>query len=215
MPAADKILKYSSLVKRLFPLGKAWEDLLDSPLFSALGVEFARVDDRSKDLLTELDPLTATELIDEWETLLGLPDQCTPEGLTLQDRREQARQKLADQGGQSAPFLESVAEQLGFADTVVSDFRQFYVGRARVGDPLTNDFIDAFTVGESVGSVLLNVGWLFYFEVNSLASVNDPFEVGIDTVGEPLVEFGNPLLQCTIRKLKPAHAAPFFTFRDP
>lgn len=215
MSAGETLIKYTNLLKKLFPIGKAWEQIIESDLVIGMAYEFCRVDDRSKVLLTELDPLTSDELLSDWEALLGLPDECTPEGLTLDERRSQARGKLADQGGQSAQFFMDLAESLGFPDTIVRDYFPFEVGRARVGDPLTNDFHTPFVVGMTVGSVLDNVGWRFVFEVNALATINDPFEVGIDTVGEPLVEFGNPLLQCTIKKAKPAHAFPFFTYREP
>ena len=97
MATPEVIKKYAGLIRKLFPLGKAWESLLESTLFDGLAVEFGRVDDRTNELLTELDPLTSNELLSDWETLLGLPDECTPEGQTLQERRDQARAKLADQ----------------------------------------------------------------------------------------------------------------------
>jgi len=209
------IKKYAGLIKALFPTGKIWETIFETSeeLFRGMAVEFCRVDDRSKELLVELDPLTADELLGDWEALLGLPDECTPEGQSIDERRQQARGKLSSQGGQSANFYEEVAASLGFPDTIVRDFHAFRVGISTVTHPLTNPFENYFRVGENrVGDVLENIGWTFFYEVNAPATINDPFEVGIDTVGEPLVVFGNPLLQCTMKKLKPAHAMPFFTY---
>ena len=217
MSTGELFNRYRKLILNLWPLGKVWENVSQSDigdkLVNAFAKEPCRVAERGQDLLVELDPLTADEMLDDWETLLGLPDECTPEFQTIDERREQARAKLADQGGQSAAFFEEIASQLGFPDTVVSDYRSFTVGRSVVSDRLTNDFSVPFLVGQGVvGDVLLNEGWQFYFQVNSPASVVDPFEVGQNTVGEPLVEFGNELLQCTMKKLKPAHTGAFFTF---
>jgi len=214
MPVIEKIIKYTGLLKKLFPVGKAWENILDDNLFSGMSVEFARIEDRSIDLLREMDPLTSSEMLKDWESLLGLPDECTPEDQSLSERQSQCRQKLSNQGGQSAAYLEDVSDDLGFEGTVFSDYVPFEVGRAVVGAPLTNNFDISFRVGDTVGEVIRNSGWRFVFQVNALATINDPFEVGNDTVGDPLVVFGNPLLQCTIKRLKPAHTQAFFTYRD-
>lgn len=216
MPSAEKIAKYANLLKRLFPIGRAWEYIIEMPLFEGIAVEFGRVDDRAEELLVELDPLTSEELLEDWENLLGLPDDCVPEGQTLLERQTQARNKLSNQGGQSAQYFEDFALSVGIEDVIVSNFSPFLVGQSRVGDAFTNGFDTPFRVGQNrVGDSLHNWGWTFYFEVNSLATITEPFRVGINRVGDRLVEFGNPLLECLIIKQRPAHTFPYFTFREP
>lgn len=214
MSIAALLAGYSSLIKKLLPKGLAWEQVTEAMpgLYTGIATEFCRIDERGRDLLVELDPLTSVELLTDWETLLGLPDECTPLNLTLAERQQQARSKLSDQGGQSAAFFEARADDLGFPTTVVSDYHPFEVGRSTVGEALTNDFSIPFTVGMTVGNTLHDWGWRFVFNVNSPATVVEPFRVGQNVVGDRLVEFGNELLECTIKKLKPAHTQPFFTF---
>lgn len=179
-------------------------------LLEALANEFCRVDDRVQDLIRESDPSQTIELLEDWERALGLPDECTPEAADEIERRTQLLQKLTNIGGISAEFYEFLILQLGFEATVTNPL-PFRVGKSVVGDALTNDFEVPFTVGMTVGEPLLNVGWLYYFNVEIPATAAEVFEVG-DTVGTPLREFSNPLIECTIRRLKPAHAGVTFTF---
>jgi uncharacterized protein YmfQ (DUF2313 family) len=208
---------YKKLIKKLLPLGKAWETIKENnnELFEGIATEYCRVDGRATDLLREIDPGDSVELLPDWEALLGIPDECSPENPTLQERQAQARQKLAAVGGMSAAFYEQLAASLGFP-AVVTDYQSFRVGRQRVGDPLSNPFDndrDRFRVGRNrVGDILVRHGWRFCFKVDLEASVVEPFRVGNNRVGDPLVSFGNELLECTFKKLKPAHTCVFFTF---
>lgn len=212
--------KYRRLLGKLLPLGRAWEQLKEDSQQILLGLayEFCRVDERAQDLLQEFDPGTADELLTDWETLLGLPDECSPLAPDLAQRRQQARQKLAALGGTSKEFYEQVAANLGF-DAIVRDYRAFRVGISRVGERLSNPFDpdkDVFRVGRNrVGDQLKIAGWRYIFEVNVEATVIEPFRVGRNRVGDPLVNFGNDILECTMAKLKPAHTGVFFTFRTP
>lgn len=219
MASSRLLLAYKNLMKKLFPLGRAWENIKETndDFFEALAAEFCRVDERGADLLREFDPGTSIELLPDWEQLLGLPDDCSPDDATLEVRQQQARQKLAAIGGLSKEYYETLAASLGF-EAIVSDYHSFRVGSSRVGDPLSNPFDsdrDVFRVGrDRVGQPLERHGWRYTFEVNIPADVVEPFRVGTNRVGEPLVFFGNELLECTFKKLKPAHASVFFTFRD-
>lgn len=218
MASSEGIKKYTKLIKKLLPPGRIWDNIREDVinLFPGVATEFCRVQDRAKDLLTEFDPGTSTQLLSDWEQLLGLPDECTPENSDLNERRQQARQKLAAVGGLSAPFYEQIAENLGF-DAIVTDAHPFRVGESVAGDYLYNSLEDRdiFKAGFTVGEYLVNWRWDFCFIVNVEATVVQPFEVGNNVVGDPLVTFGNSLLECTIAKLKPAHTCSFFTFRDP
>lgn len=216
MPSASKIAKYKQLIVDLLPRGRLW-DVLNQPLLSALleslAVELARIDDRVGDALREADPRQSVELLEDWERLVGLPDECSPENPTIEERRAQVLQRLTSVGGLSAAYYEFLTAQLGYPSTVTKPL-PFRVGRSRVGDALTNDFDVSFTVGMRVGEALRNVGWLFYFNVEVPATAATVFRVGHSTVGEPLRDFSNELIECTIKKLKPAHAGVTFTFTE-
>jgi uncharacterized protein YmfQ (DUF2313 family) len=217
--------KVSQALKKLLPPGRLWRDVSEknSDVFDAMAGEFTRVIDRGDSLLVEFDPLTSNELLTDWETLLGLPDECRGLNPLVSDRQIDARHKLSDQGGASADFFENLAAELGFPNTVVIDILPFNVGRSTVGQKLTNYKSFAFVVGGNyptttnftVGKPLVEYGWQFYFEVNLLATQVTHFQVGINTVGQKLVLFSNPVLECTIKKLKHAHTSVWFTFRAP
>lgn len=214
--SAAKLEKYKQLLINLFPGGKLWQPN-EQPVFNALlessAQELCRVDDRNAQMLLEIDPRTTSEAIDQWEAFLGIPDECTSDEQTEDERRTQIIQKLTNIGGLSANFYEFIGLQLGF-EIFVTDFQPFRVGRQVVGDSLSNDFQETFTVGCPVGEQLTVEGWRTFFEVNMPVTAADVFEVGDNTVGQPLRDFTNELIECTIKKLKPAHTGAFFTFRE-
>lgn len=213
MASSNLLEKYKRLLPNLLPRGKLWQPK-EQPIFKQLldsfAVELCRVEERAKDLLREADPRQALELLEDYERLLGLPDECSPEGPSLQDRRDQILRSLTNVGGLSKEFYEFIGLQLGFVITVENRVN-FIVGRGTVGQPLTNYFNRTFVVGDTVGMQLKEIGWRYYFNVEMPATAADIFVVG-DTVGNPLVLFSNPLIECTMRKLKPAHSAVTFTF---
>lgn len=215
MAGATKLQKYKKLIQNLLPKGKLW-NVVEQPLLGSfiesLATELCRVDDRVGDLLKQFDPRTADLTLEDWERVLGLPDECTPDDLTLDERKNQILQKYTTLGELNIPFYEFIGQQLGF-EVIVTDYTDFRAGFARAGDRLTNFFNEQFVAGSLAGEQLTLVGWRFYFEVNMPASAAEVFEAG-DVAGTPLREFSNPLIECTMRKLKPAHSAVFFTFRE-
>ncbi len=89
----------------------------------ALATELARIEGRGLDLLEELDPRTTTELLPEWERLLGLPDGCVVELLeTTAERRLVVTEKYTARGGQSANYFIAKAAALGIVGATVNQF---------------------------------------------------------------------------------------------
>lgn len=215
MAAGKKLSDYLKLWKNLFPLGRLWR-FLDQPQLTALLQAFSeepcRVDERVQDLLREADPRQSLELLEDWERLLGLPDECSPEDQDVAERREQVVQKLTDTGGLSAGRYEFLGQQLGF-EIDVYDNPPFRAGLSRAGDALTNSFFDVFRAGDRAGEQLTLSGWQFYFTVELPATSAQIFRAG-SRAGERLRLFENPLIECTIQKLKPAHTAVFFRFTE-
>ncbi len=195
MAAIGKLAQYRQLLINLLPLGRLWQPA-EQPVFSDLlessAQELCRVDERVTQMLeVEIDPRTALEALDQWEAILGLPDECSPLIQTVDERRQQATQKLTNIGGLSETFYEFIAAQLGFPDVTVNNFVNFIAGRARAGDPLTNYFDSHFVAGSTAGTALTDIGWLYYFNVD--------------------IPTPSDTIECTMRKLKPAHGAIFFT----
>lgn len=198
--------KYIGLIKDLFPQGWAWNirdlSLIDK-LLGAISTEFCRVEERAIKFSDELDPKTTFEMIDNWERLLGIPDECTPADAdpSLFERRVRICQKLVTGGGQSPAFFKEIASQLGYdADIIdVQNFKDFRVGEARVGDRLSN--------GSTPGT-----GWGYTFAIVAPAELTRAFRVGQSTVGERLQIAENDTLECVIQKFKPAHVNVLFSF---
>lgn len=210
---ANKLAAYKSLLINLLPKGKLWQPT-DQPTFSDLlgstAQELCRVDDRAKQMLIEVDTRTTDESLDTWEGVLGIPDECTPDGQTDDERRQQATQKLTNVGGLSAEFYEETNLNLGFV-TVVENRVNFLAGRGRAGDLISNYFDEHFVAGSTAGTQLAKWGWLYYFNVELPATASEHFVAG-SFAGDPLRSFSNELIECTIKKLKPAHSGVTFTF---
>jgi uncharacterized protein YmfQ (DUF2313 family) len=211
--SGSRLAKFKNLLINLLPKGKLWRPI-EQPVLSALleaeAQELCRIDDRTKQMLLEVDPRTTDETLTDWETVFGLPDECTPEGLLVSERRVQLIQKMTNIGGISKQFYEFIATQLGFPTTVVTNILPFTAG-SKAGDALTNFFSGKFVAGSKAGEQLTTVGWRYYFEVELPVTAATVFVAG-SFAGDPLRTFANPLIECTIKKLKPAHAGVVFSF---
>lgn len=194
--------KYKSFIRRLFPIGWAWRiyDGSDFQKFvDSLAEEPCRIEERTLHFLEELDPNITFEMLDNWERLLRIPDECTPpnEEISISERRVRILQKLTTGGGQNAAFYLLIAQQLGYDVDVldVENFAAFRVGISRVGKPLAN-----------------TTGWAFTWVVKAPASFVKRFRVGQSTVGERLALLNNITLECVIKKFKPAHTTVLFSY---
>ncbi len=207
------LAKYKALLINFLPKGLLWQPQ-EQPVFSdfleASAQEFCRVDDRVKQMLLEIDPRTTDEALDQWESAMGLPDECTPDGLSDDERRDQIVRKLTIVGALSKTFYEQLILDLGFVATVENRVN-FIAGRARAGDLLTNYFNRHFVAGSTAGTFLTEIGWRHYFNVELPATAVTHFVAG-SLAGEALQTFSNPFIECTIKKLKPAHNGVTFSF---
>lgn len=189
--------EYRDLLLALLPPGQAiprdpgttMDDLL-----LAMADEMARLDNRGLDLLREMNPLYTAELLPEWEAIAGLPDKCSGElEPTLQGRRNALVAKIASTGGQSRAYFIAIAAALGYTVTI-DEYRPFRVGEAAVGDALTND------------------EWVYAWRVLAPETTIVEFRTGESAVGEPLRDWGNDLLECKMRELRPAHTWVHFSY---
>lgn len=186
------------------PQGWAWQRKNDKDsniykLTSSLALEYCRVEDRAADLLNEADPQTTLEMLTDWERLMGLPDECSPdEELSIQERRNRVIQVLTTRGGQNEAFYKQLASNFGYDIDVleVKDQPPFRAGQGRAGDRLTN------------GS------WRYAFIVSAPADSVVKFRAGQSQAGDPLLKVQNDTLECLMEKHKPAHAIVIFSFGD-
>lgn len=69
---------YIRLLSALLPPGPVWS--ASDPAIAGAAPSLTRVHQRADALMRELDPRTTTELINRWERLCGLPDECISGG---------------------------------------------------------------------------------------------------------------------------------------
>lgn len=186
---------YLVQLQALLPQGTAWPRDAEATLTALLGAlaeELARLDARALALIEEADPRTTSEMLTDWERVLGLPDACVGLAVTLQERRAALLQKIIQLGGQSRQFFIDAAGALGFAITI-TEFPQF-------------------TAGAAAGDALSNGAWVFTWRSNGPAVTIVAFRAGLSAAGEPLRNFGNQPLECTLTRLKPAHTLVQFAY---
>lgn len=130
--------RYTQQLVALQPPGSAlpteptsnWVQLLD-----AVAQEFDRIHQRADALTLEVLLQQGEELLDLWETALGLPDPCAPAITDPDLRRQRIRTKLAETGGQSEAYFIDLAQQLGLYASITT-FAPFEMGVSGMGDPV-------------------------------------------------------------------------------
>jgi uncharacterized protein YmfQ (DUF2313 family) len=186
---------YQQAMQRLQPKGRAWRGDAGSMLSAtllALAPTYTRCTAAAAQLLIDAFVATTVNLLPEWEESLGLPDACTPANPTIEARQAAVRAKWGERGGQSISYFIKYAAALGYAITI-QEFAPF-------------------TVGMPVGLPLAGPAWAFAWQVNALTFTVQNFEVGHDSVGEPLATWGGTVLQCELQRLAPAHTVLIFNY---
>jgi uncharacterized protein YmfQ (DUF2313 family) len=138
---------YARMLKRLMPQGVLWDfspESVISTAFLACGDEFARVEARGADLIEETDPRTATETLEDWERMLGLPDEDVVEfPATDAGRRLAIVAKFIRRGGQTPAYYLRLAAACGY-DSDQNYVTEGYaatvarVNRTRCQEPIRN-----------------------------------------------------------------------------
>ncbi len=182
----------------LLPRGIVWTREKGSALGKllwGLAEEPARLDSRSLDLMDESDPARTVEMLSQWEQVFGLPDACTGELETLQERRAALIAQVTMVGGQSPGFFIAVAQNLGYEITI-TEYAPFRAGVNAAGDAAQGD------------------AWQFAWAVNAPETTITSFRSGQSGAGEPLRTWGNTLLECAMERLNPAHTTLIFTYGE-
>lgn len=188
---------YLRQLQALLPPGPAWpkdDDATLTRLLAALAAELSRVDGRAQQLVEEADPRTVAELFADWERVAGLPDACAQAfggDQTMAQRCAALVGRLTTLGGQSPAYFVGLAASLGYAITI-TEFR-------------------AHCVNDDVECPLYDTAWNFAWQVN--AALNTVTDITVDnTVEDPIAAWGNALLECVIKRLKPAQTTVLFSY---
>lgn len=188
--------EYTKMLQNLLPRGAAWtreRTARLTQLLQAMADELSRIDARGDDLVNEALPDTTLELLDGWETVAGLPGECTGPLETVSLRRNALVMRLTTVGGQSRQYFIDLAETLGF-ETTIDEFRPFKVGSV-------------------AGDLLTNGDWIYTWRVNAPETTVRSFTAG-SYAGEALATWGNALLECAISRVKPAHTILIFGYGE-
>jgi uncharacterized protein YmfQ (DUF2313 family) len=114
--------KTTDMLANFMPAGRATESKFESDsnirkLLTAQSGEFKRVQDLMAYSLSELDPRTTENYISEWESAIGIPDECIPLESDPQSRRDNIVLKLNSLSVQTESDFQSLALQFGFTIT--------------------------------------------------------------------------------------------------
>jgi uncharacterized protein YmfQ (DUF2313 family) len=193
---ALSVENYVQQLQSLLLLGKAWTRNLDSVLTSLLkGIakEFARIDARADDLIRESDPRTTSELIEDWERVADLPDQCVTVAQTLEQRRVSLTSKLTMQGGQSKKYFINLAASMGYADATIDEYRPM-------------------NCNDDCNDALYSADDRYFWTIN-LPSTSGIFVMNCNsTCNDALQAWGDEAIECRINKYKPAHTTAIFAY---
>ena len=185
---------YLAQLQALLPQGPAWPrdaGATLTKLLRAMADELARVDSRAGQLIDETDPRTTNELLADWKRVAGLPDSCVTAAQSTAQRRAALHAKLTTLGGQSTAYFIALAASLGYTVTI-TEFEQH-------------------TVVDDVEHPLYSHPWQFAWQINAPQDTVGTLSV-TDTVADPLAWWGNELLECVIRRIKPAHTHVLFAY---
>ena len=187
--------EYAAQFQRLLPRGRIWHrtlQLVQDADILALMPTWSRLGARLNDLIADIFPCSTTGLLPEWEATLGLPDPCTGPLDTVQERQAAVCVKFALRGGQSKTYYKQIAEALG-SPIEITEFKPF-------------------VAGDLCGTPLYGESWANVWQVTSLQVSITFFSAGVSVAGEPLRNWGNNLLECTLNAIKPAHTVLLFTY---
>lgn len=188
---------YAEALGALMPPGRAWPRVkksIQAAVHRALGRSFERSDTDAQRLLVGAFPGTATTMLSEWESTLGLPDDCSiGEVFGTSDRQRAVVSKLISTGGLNRGYYINIAAALGYTITI-TQFRPAMAGMSICGDALN---------GEE---------WPFTWRINAPKTTINYALSGVSYCGDPLASWGNKKLECAINRIAPSHLNVIFNY---
>ena len=147
-------------------------------------------------LLVEIDPRSTNAMLEDWERVYGLPDGCTDNDGSIEQRRANLVAKVAQTGGLSKGYFLGLAAQNGYQDTTITTFFP------------TNCEMNC-------ESTLKDELWRFLWAVNlpHQGDNHTTFRVGAPC-DERLDRYVFGTLECQFMRLKPAHTQVIFTYKE-
>lgn len=182
---------YVLLLHELLPPGLAFpRDDFTSPLaivLDAIAEECAALDATCDQLIVESDPRTAVQSFDEWLEEFAVPNECVVAFTEGEIPAEDLRRELVIK-----------------ASHIGGQSAGFYVELARL-------LGRKIRIKENYDDPRYPFSWFF---VNVLGEFSQRFSTVMMTVKDPLSVFGDAMLECLIKRYKPAHTGVTFVYLD-
>lgn len=183
-------------VNTLVPPGPAWSG--SDPAIAGAAPSLTRVHQRADALMRELDPRTTTELINRWERLCGLPDECIPTGTqTLRQRQQRLDAKVNLAGGINENFYLAQLAALGRPDANITRYDK-----------------STFTCSSACTDAVNAPEWRYYWQVNMPAATNTTWMTCGDPCDSALRFWGDTVVECVLNKLCPSHTYVIFKYPE-
>lgn len=157
-----------------------------------LACEWLRFRDKVDEVYDEYDINNTTQLIEEWEKTVGIPDDCFGNTGTIEERRINVLLKLAGVNATTAKQFEDIAAILGFTVTVTNG-------------------VDSSTFPMTLPFVLLSEDEAPFTIVVTLDASLKPSGLPL-TLPFTLTEQAPAILECFFEKLKPANTIIIFRY---
>jgi uncharacterized protein YmfQ (DUF2313 family) len=186
---------YLAQFQRLLPRGRVWNrglELIQDFELLVLMPAWSRLQAALNTLIPDFFPCTTDNLLPEWAETLGLPNDCTGP-LSKQELKLAVCAKFTARGGQSKEYFIAVAKALGYTITI-TEYAPFRCGINRCGDGNLGD------------------QWAFVWKITAQSPMIY-FLVGQSTARERLRYWGDPLLECTLEAIAPAHTILIFAYQ--
>lgn len=160
-------------------------------LLIGLALEIGRAEGKFQEISDEYDITKTSLLLEQWESALGIPDECFPVSSTNDQRRKNIQLKLTALGVSTKEGFEALAETLGFSVEVLPG-----------NDALTFPYTFPFIMTD------VNSKWIMVVNAPASQATSTfpyifPFNFGIDST---------QILQCLFSKLAPAPVQVLFNF---
>ncbi|HHL0201221.1 YmfQ family protein [Raoultella ornithinolytica] len=192
----DLTAQYQQMLSALLPRGPAWN--LDDLVLAGFAPSLASVHGRGDALMKEIDPRSATELMERFETITGLPDSCAPPGTqTLQQRRQRLDAKLNLPGGINEAFYLGQLEALGYTGVTITRYNK-----------------SQFTCLSDCTDSLYSDDWRYYWQVNMPVSTQLTPMTAISNCTDSLRTWGDTVAECVLEKLAPSHTYVIFRYPE-
>jgi len=168
-------------------------DNASSRALPPVGAALQSMHARAEQLIEEADARTTSELLDDFERVVGLPDPCLDPATSTAERRRRVVQRLTYQGGQSVAFFTSFLAALGYAGITVTEFRPM-------------------KCNSKCNAALNQGGWRYGWRVSVPTSAVKKVMTVRGRCNDPLASWGDPGLACLLAVHKPAHTRLFVAY---